>query len=161
MARTRRPPRRAEPAVLEQAPAPPPFQVFLTDAAKAVYAELYRKSRAAEERGDAANTACTTFRMVQEAIKVIIPQNPLDRRHALSGALANIFRLKKGRYRICWICSSRHRTIFILFISESLRKEGDVNDPYRVFTKLVMTGEFDSIFDQLGVRRPGGRPSNP
>ena len=133
---------------------PPPYHIFLTNTAKAVYADLYNKSKAAEGKGDPTNSACTTFRMVQEAIKTIIPQNPIDRKYALSGHLANIFRIKKGRYRICWVASSEHRIIFILFISESLRKEGDANDPYRVFTKMVMTGEFDSVFDQLGIRKP-------
>lgn len=133
---------------------PPPYHIFLTNAAKAVYADLYDKNKAAEAKGDPTNSACTTFRMVQEAIKTIIPQNPIDKKYALSGHLANIFRIKKGRYRICWVASSQHRIIFILFISESLRKEGDINDPYRLFTKMVMTGEFDSVFDQLGIRKP-------
>jgi mRNA-degrading endonuclease RelE of RelBE toxin-antitoxin system len=105
-----------------------------TKAASTVYSDLYNKNREAERKGEPTHSACTTFRMVQEAVKVIIPQNPIDRKYALSGSLANIFRIKKGRYRICWIASSQHRMIFILFISESLRKDGDVNDPYRLFT---------------------------
>ena len=155
MAKIRRSKGKAEPfRFTNPVPAVPPYHVVLTDSAKAVYVDLHAKHKAAEAKGDLTNSACTTFRMVQEAIKVIIPQNPIDRKYALSGSLSNIFRIKKGRYRICWIASSEHRIIFILFISESLRKEGDANDPYRVFTKMVMTGEFDSIFDQLGIRKP-------
>jgi len=93
--------------------------------------------------------------MVQEAIKTIIPQNPLDKKYALSGNLSNIFRIKKGRYRICWIASS---LIFVLFISETLRKDGDANDPYRLFTKMAMTGEFDTMLDQLGIRKKALHP---
>jgi toxin YhaV len=154
MAKVRRHRGTAEPPRLKNASPQPPYHIFLTDAAKAVYADLYNKNRGAEAKGEPTNSACTTFGMVREAIKVIIPQNPIDRKYALSGRLANIFRIKKGRYRICWVASSEHRMIFILFISESLRKDGDVNDPYRIFTKMVMTGEFDSVFDRLGIRKP-------
>jgi len=139
-------------------PAQPPYHIAFTDAAKAVYVDLATKSRNAELKGDPTNEACTTFHMVQEAVKAIIPQNAVDRKYTLSGTLSNIFRIKKGRYRICWIASTQHRIIFILFISESFRKDGDVNDPYRIFAKMVMTGEFDTMFDQLGIRRP---PVNP
>jgi len=121
--------------------------------------DLASKSKVAELKGDPTNAACTTFRMVKEAIKIIIPQSPVDRKYALSGNLANIFRIKKGRHRICWIASTQHRVIFILFISESLRKDGDANDPYRVFAKMVMTGEFDSMFDQLGITKPRLNPT--
>lgn len=158
MARVRRHRTKGEPPRINNSFPPPPYHIFLTNSAKAVYADLYNKSNVAEAKGEPTNSACTTFRMVQEAIKNIIPHNPLDKRYALSGHLANIFRIKKGRYRICWIASSQHRMIFILYISETLRKEGDVNDPYRVFTKMVMTGEFDSVFDQLGIRRPNVHP---
>jgi mRNA-degrading endonuclease RelE of RelBE toxin-antitoxin system len=154
MTKVRRRRRASEPPGTSKPLAPPPYHIFLTDSAKAVYADLFNKSRAAEAKGDPTNAACTIFRMVREAIKTIIPQNPIDRKYALSGYLANIFRVKKGRYRICWIASSQHRMIFILFISESLRKEGDVHDPYRVFEKMVRAGEFDSFFDRLGIRRP-------
>lgn len=139
-------------------PSSPPYHVFLTDSARAVYADLYNKNKEAEE-GDPTNAACTTFRMVQEAIKVIIPHNPIDRKYALTGPLANLFRLKKGRHRICWIASSEHRTIFIIFISETLRKEGDANDPYRILTKMVMTGELDPMLNKLGIRKPTIHPT--
>ena len=139
-------------------PEPPPYHIYFADSAKAVYVDLAKKSSDAELKGDPTNSCCTTFRMVREAIKCIIPQSPVDRKYALSGTLSNIFRIKKGRYRICWIASTQHRIIFILFISESLRKDGDISDPYRLFTKMVMTGEFDSMFDQLGIRKPEVHP---
>lgn len=83
-----------------------------------------------------------------------IPHDPINKRYALSGPLANIFRMKKGRLRICWLASSQKREVTVLFISETLRKEGDVRDPYKVFTDLVMSGRFDEVFDRLGVKRP-------
>jgi mRNA-degrading endonuclease RelE of RelBE toxin-antitoxin system len=139
-------------------PSPKPYDVDMTESATTVYSDLYRRAKEAEDKGDPTNSVCTTFRMVQEAIKAFIPRDPINKKYALSGELSNIFRLKKGRLRICWIASSRMRRVCILFISESLRKEGDVNDPYRVFTKMVMSGELDDFFARLGVRKPTVNP---
>ena len=92
--------------------------------------------------------------MVQDAIKRIIPSDPLNKGHALRGDLSNIFRLRKGRLRICWIASSQMRRVCILFISESLRKEGDANDPYAIFKSLLDSGMFDTMIKSYGVRIP-------
>lgn len=132
----------------------------MTASAKAVYLDLHKKSKDAEDRGDATNAHCTAFRMVREAIKFVIPSAPTDKRYALAGDLSNIYRIKKGRMRICWVASSRLRRICVLFISESARKQGDVNDPYRVFANMVMSGQFNDVFGQLGVRVPKG-PASP
>jgi mRNA-degrading endonuclease RelE of RelBE toxin-antitoxin system len=126
----------------------------MSASAEKVYKEFFRKSREAEQRGDLTSAHCTTFRMVQEAVKETIPRDPINRRFSLAGELSNIFRIKKGRLRICWIVSSKLRRVCILYISETLRKEGDVNDPYRVFANLVMSGQFNDIFSKLGVRVP-------
>ena len=48
--------------------------------------------------------------------------------------------------------------ICIIFISETLRKEGDSNDPYRILTKMVMSGELDEFFAKLGVRKGARSP---
>ena len=130
------------------------YALEMTASAEAVYQDLYRKSKEAEDRGDSTNSHCTTFKMVRDTIKNVIQANPLDKRYALAGDLSNIFRVKKGRLRICWIASSKARTIVVLFISETLRKEGDINDPYRVFANMVMSGRFDNFFSRLGVRIP-------
>jgi mRNA-degrading endonuclease RelE of RelBE toxin-antitoxin system len=79
---------------------------------------------------------------------------PESTTNALSGPLANIFRVKKGRLRIYYAASSKDKKIVILYISQTLRKAGDVNDPYSIFTRLVMTGHFDKVFERLGVRIP-------
>ncbi|HZS28661.1 MAG TPA: type II toxin-antitoxin system YhaV family toxin [Candidatus Angelobacter sp.] len=135
-------------------PSSQPYTLEMTATAKAVYLDLHKKSKEAEERGDATSAHCTAFRMVYEAIKFVIPAAPVDKRYALAGDLSNIYRVKKGRMRICWVASSRLRRICIIFISESLRKQGDVNDPYRVFANMVMSGQFNDVFGQLGVRIP-------
>jgi mRNA-degrading endonuclease RelE of RelBE toxin-antitoxin system len=91
--------------------------------------------------------------MVEEAIERIIPRDPHNRKHALRDNLSNIFRLQKGRLRICWIASSEMRRVCVLFISETLRKEGDANDPYWLFEKMLMSGELDKYFQQMGVKK--------
>lgn len=134
-----------------------PYEVRLTSTAERVYTEIASRVIAAEERGEQHTAHHTTLRMIDEVLDVIIPRNPIDRKHALSGNLSNIFRFKKGRIRICWIASSAQRVVQVLFISDTLRKEGDRRDPYEVFGKLVQSGEFDAIFDGLGIKRPERR----
>jgi mRNA-degrading endonuclease RelE of RelBE toxin-antitoxin system len=130
------------------------YAVDMTAAAEAVYVDLYRKSKDAQKREDYASTHCTTFKMVRDAVRESIPRDPINKKYALVGDLSNIFRIKKGRLRICWIASSQIRRVCILFISETLRKEGDLNDPYRIFANMVMSGQFNDVFSHFGVRMP-------
>lgn len=146
-------------------PSPAPFAVDMTAAAEAVYSDLYRKAKEAEKAGNYASNHCTTFNMVREAIKRIIPSDPLNPKHGLRGEFANVFRLRKGRLRICWIASSKIRRILILFISETLRKDGDASDPYILLQTMVHSGAFDSYFQGMGVRmshlRSQGKTNKP
>ena len=136
-------------AAVEPSLPPVPYDVELSDSAAAVYADFYRKMKDAEARGHKSSAHHTTFRMIEDVIKNVIPQDPINRKYGLSGPLSRFFRLKKGRYRVCWAASSEKRKVVILFISETLRKEGDVNDPYNIFTKLVMSGKFDDVLSRL------------
>jgi mRNA-degrading endonuclease RelE of RelBE toxin-antitoxin system len=130
-----------------------PYEVDMSASAEAVYVDLYKRTHKAEAGGDPTNAICTKFRMVEEAIERIIPRDPMNRRYALRDDFSNIYRLQKGRLRICWIASSKLRRVCILFISETQRKEGDVNDPYRMFAKLLMSGELDEHFQKMGVKK--------
>jgi mRNA-degrading endonuclease RelE of RelBE toxin-antitoxin system len=137
------------------------YDVDMTASAEAVYKNLYQLAKAAEGRGDHSSAHITRFDMVKDAIKRIIPSDPISKKHALRGELSNLFRLKKGRMRICWIASSKIRRVCIMFISETLRKEGDANDPYLILQNMVGSGTFDSIFAQFGVKMPKTRSSKP
>jgi mRNA-degrading endonuclease RelE of RelBE toxin-antitoxin system len=130
------------------------YRVELTPTAQKSYEEIYADAQACIEAGDGSNAKVVTLRMVDDAIDNIIPHDPLAVRNALSGPLSNLFRVKKGRMRIYYAASSKERKVVILFISQTLRKAGDVNDPYSIFTRLVMTGRFDQVFAQLNVRIP-------
>jgi mRNA-degrading endonuclease RelE of RelBE toxin-antitoxin system len=134
------------------APSSFPYEVDMTATAEAVYVELYRKAKEAESQGNYSSTHVTTFEMIRDAVKRVIPNDPINKKHALRGDLSNIFRLRKGRLRICWIASSKMGRVCILFISETLRKEGDANDPYVILQTMVDSGTFDSLFADFGIR---------
>lgn len=156
MAKSRKTHRKAQSS--EQKPVAVPsalYEVEMIPSAEAVYKKLYQNMKDAEARGETSSSHHTTFRMVQEAIKTIIPRNPIDRSYGLSGPLSDYFRLKKGRMRICWAANSTTRKVTILFISETMRKEGDANDPYNIFTKLVMSGKFQQFLGpSWGIPQP-------
>lgn len=129
------------------------YEVDMSASAEAVYVDLYTRAQEAEGKSDPTNAVCTTFRMVEEVIERIIPRDPLNKKHALRDNFANIFRIQKGRLRICWIASSKMRRVCILFISQTMRKDGDANDPYKIFEKLLMSGDLDQHFVRLGVKK--------
>ena len=124
-----------------------PYEIEIVPSAEAVYRKLFQNMQDAVARGEKSSSHHTTFRMVQEVIKTIIPRNPIDRSYGLSGPLSKYFRIKKGRMRICWAANSASRKVTILFISETMRKEGDASDPYNIFTKRVMSGEFQKFLE--------------
>ena len=130
------------------------YTVELTATAESVYRRIYEEAQACIKVGDISNSKVTLLRMIDDALDNLIPHDPFDPARALSGPLSNIFRIKKGRTRICYIGSSRQRKIVVLYISDTPRKQGDVHDPYAIFTRLVISGKFDEVFDKLGVRRP-------
>ena len=120
------------------------YEVEMTRSAETVYKDLYRKAKEAELKADYTNSNCTTFDMVKDVVKRIIPGDPINRKYALRGELSNVFRIRKGRMRICWIASSKH----------TLRKEGDASDPYVILQQMVDSGTLDALFSQFGVRMP-------
>lgn len=128
------------------------YDIDMTATAEAVYKELGRNARQAEQKGEYTSNHITTFEMVRDVIKRIIPTDPTNRKYGLRGELSNIFRIRKGRMRICWIASSKLHRVLILFISETLRKEGDANDPYVILQNMMDSGNLDGYFSELGVR---------
>jgi mRNA-degrading endonuclease RelE of RelBE toxin-antitoxin system len=105
---------------------PDDYEVELSETAEKTYSRLYEEAQNCVEAGDDSNAKVKLFRMVDELVTKIIPHNPLDPSRALSGRLWNIFRVKKGWLRICYVASSAARKIAILYISESPRKAGEM-----------------------------------
>jgi len=130
------------------------YAVELTKTAQATYERIYGDAHACLDKGDESNSKVKLLRAVDEAIDTIIPHDPFNPGRALQGPLSNIFRVSKGRTRICYTGSSRLKKISILYISDTPRKAGDVHDPYAIFTRLVLSGKFDDVFSGLGIRMP-------
>jgi len=128
--------------------------VFFSGAAKQAYSSYFDRAEKAKQRGDLTNDHIKKLRMIDEVIEQMIPRDPFNVKYALTGDLSAIFRIQKGRLRVCWIGSSAQRRIYVIFISETLRKAGDVNDPYHLLTNMMLSGEFDGLFEELGIAAP-------
>jgi len=133
---------------------PEKYTLELTESAERVYSSLCEAAQKCIDSGDVTNSKVTLFNMVEEILDKIIPHDPFAPERGLSGPLSGLFRVKKGRVRVCYAGASQQNRIVVLYISDTPRKQGDSNDPYALFTKLVTSGKYDHIFDKLGVRRP-------
>jgi mRNA-degrading endonuclease RelE of RelBE toxin-antitoxin system len=130
------------------------YTIELSDVAEKVYERIYEDAQACLKRGDESNSKVKQLRIVDDVLDRLIPHDPFAPERGLSGFLSGIFRIKKGRTRICYVGSSEHRKITVLYISDTPRKEGDSRDPYKVLTRLVKSGKFDDLLDNLGVQTP-------
>ncbi|ELR98006.1 type II toxin-antitoxin system YhaV family toxin [Gloeocapsa sp. PCC 73106] len=94
------------------------------------------------------------YAAIMVAIKEKIPIDPRASHFSLTGALKRYGRVKKmglpERYRLFFrvLETEEQKAIFILWLGYP-RKEGDKNDCYEVFTKMVMRGDFPDSFDAL------------
>ena len=81
---------------------------------------------------------------LREAKEKTIPEDPDRKEYQLHGILKKYRRYKQGlrRYRLFFTFSSQPPIILYLYINDksSLRKDGDKNDPYIIFSKLVKQG---------------------
>jgi toxin YhaV len=88
------------------------------------------------------------------AIKEKSPENPYSSHFVLTGPLKKYGRVKKmglpARYRLFFraIKTPEQKAIFILWLGYP-RKEGDKNDCYAAFKKMVSAGDFPETMDDL------------
>lgn len=100
------------------------------------------------------HTTVKLYTAIMVAIKEKIPLDPKATHFALTGALKKYGRVKKmglpERYRLFFrvLETKEQKAIFILWLGHP-RKEGDKNDCYEVFTKMVMRGDFPDSLDAL------------
>ena len=83
---------------------------------------------------------------IRRATQEIIPEDPDRPDYKLKGPLKKYRRYKQGlsRYRLMYFFSEKPPIIVYLYINDEkhLRKDGDKNDPYQEFSKLVDKGVF-------------------
>ncbi len=94
------------------------------------------------------------YTAIMAAIKERIPAEPFAAQFVLSGSLKKYGRVKKmglpDRYRLFYRAwqTREQKAIFVLWLGYP-RKEGDKNDCYRAFTKMVQRGDFPESLDEL------------
>jgi len=85
---------------------------------------------------------------IRKATLETIPEDPNRPEYLLSGELKKYRRYKQGlqRYRIIFCFSNRPSIIIYLYVNDRdhLRKQGDKNDPYEEFKKMVRSGKFSN-----------------
>jgi toxin YhaV len=98
------------------------------------------------------------FAAITIGVESKIPSDPLASHFALTGNLKYYSRMKKmglpGRYRLFFRVFDKAETkaIVILWLGYP-RKEGDKNDCYEVFTKMVQRDEFpDNLYELIDDR---------
>ncbi len=96
------------------------------------------------------------FAAITIGIEEKISSDPFAAHFCLTGALKRYSRMKKmglpGRYRLFFrvFDTSEMKAILFLWLGYP-RKEGDRNDCYEVFTKMMNRGEFPEKLDELIV----------
>lgn len=85
---------------------------------------------------------------LRRATLEVIPEDPNRPDYRLKGNLRKFRRYKQGlqRYRLFFASSNEPPVVLYLYVNDRkhLRKDGDKNDPYEVFAKLVKKGVFSS-----------------
>jgi mRNA-degrading endonuclease RelE of RelBE toxin-antitoxin system len=109
--------------------------------------EMEERHRHALEQDDPGNDHCTTFKAVDDAIRRLIPADPMNKKYALHKPLDGFYRIAKGRLRILWAVEPDLREILIVFISDTPRKEGDTKDPYVIWNAMAKAGYLQEIVD--------------
>lgn len=143
-------------------PPPKPYRISLTETAEKGYLALKEKSDAAIERGDLDNHHVKTFRVVDDAIRKTIPGDPTNKKYALHKPLDDFYRISKGRLRIVWAAEPELREILIVYVSDELRKDGDIADPYVVLNQMAKAGHLQKIIDdwRIALYTPPDAPVN-
>ena len=94
------------------------------------------------------------YAATMRAIKEKIPVDPFASSFVLTGPLKKFGRVKKmgipNRYRLFFRAFKvpQSQSVFVLWLGYP-RKEGDKNDCYRAFRKMVERGDFPTSLDEL------------
>jgi mRNA-degrading endonuclease RelE of RelBE toxin-antitoxin system len=126
------------------------YDVALTQSAARVYRKLKARARAAEERGDTADSAPKTFAIVDDLIRHTILASPHDSQRALHAPLTGLFRLERSNVRVIyWAPAIKRRPVCVVSISTKLRRRSRGQDPYARLIRMRDSGYFRKIIEQM------------
>ena len=115
-------------------------------------ADQFAKLRQARE----GSAQATVYRGLQHLVENVIgePHLVFLPQHCLTGDLAGVLRIEKGRLRLFFIASRERQAAIILLLGTSVRKAGDKNDPYEEIRWYLRRSDLDSYFAELGLTKP-------
>lgn len=117
------------------------FHKFYVDKVIALKHEVKRLKISLTEKDFKEHPEVKFAARLRKATEEIIPEDPDKKEYQLHGSLKKYRRYKQGlqRYRLFFAFSTKNPTIVYLYINDktTLRKEGDKNDPYHIFAKMV------------------------
>ena len=117
-------------------------------------AEVHRLKKILPREKYLSHSEVKRYTAIMVAIREKIPDDPFATHFALSGSLKKYGRVKKmglpERYRLFFRAfqTPDRKAIFILWLGYP-RKEGDKNDCYQAFTKMVERGDYPDSYDDL------------
>jgi toxin YhaV len=117
-------------------------------------AEVHRLKKTLSSEDYRHHPTVKLYAAIMVAIKEKITDDPFASQFALQGTLKKYGRVKKmglpNRYRLFFraLQTPDYKAIFIIWLGYP-RKEGDKNDCYRAFSKMVARGEFPESLDDL------------
>lgn len=105
-------------------------------------ADSVRRLRESDPEGWRAHPNAKLLRRLLTIMWQEIPADPNREDYRLKGPLARWRRVATGRYRLFYRFDSQARVIAFCWLNAEggLRKDGDANDPYQVFGRLLSRG---------------------
>ena len=102
------------------------YIVGLTDAAQATYTRLQCLAQAHLARGETANSHVAIFKKLEDILETAILIDPFNGERALSGSLAQVFRVTDDPIRVYYCGSADQEVISVIRIADSpLRKTNE------------------------------------
>ncbi|MCH9628015.1 MAG: Ribonuclease toxin YhaV [Chlamydiales bacterium] len=133
------------------------FHKFYFEKTDALKAEVKKLKKSLDSEAFAQHPDVKFAARLRDAAFHTIPKDPNRKDYQLHGDLKKYRRYKQGlqRYRLFFTFSSKPPVILYLYINDknSLRKEGDKNDPYKIFAKLVNQGKVSHDPNDLAIQK--------
>ena len=132
------------------------YVVDITETAQRVYERVYAEAEACRINGDLTNSKVDLLRWLDDAIDTELLHDPFCQSRSLEGVAA-LYQYSGSKLRIGYTGSKHSPLITILYICDTLRKEGRASDPHSELMRMIRTGQIDHVFDKLGLREPQRR----